>query len=97
MAIYTAARASGIKTLVANTADTVTLTSASSAYIEVKNWSATDRISFRNDGVDPVIDGPDNYIVGPGESLTVTAFAEQDVVKVISAGPAVYHIQGVTK
>ncbi len=94
MATYTAVHASGLKTLAANTVDTVTLT-ADHPLIEVTNWSSFDRISFRVDGPNPAVDAAENYIVGPGQSLLVASLSN-DVVKLISAAAASYTVQGVS-
>jgi hypothetical protein len=57
-------------TLVANTADTVTLTSRPKS-IELRNFSSIAVIYYRVDGTVPTVSGDDTYRLGPNGTLEV--------------------------
>jgi hypothetical protein len=57
-------------TLVANTADTVTLTSRPTS-VELCNYSSSAVIFFRLDGTAPTVSGDDTDRLGPGETVAV--------------------------
>ena len=83
------------KTLVAATADTVTIsTKVHRGYIEIVNENTTSAISATTDGTTPTADADTAYYVPPNsvKSIPVSAYASSHTVKLISAGTPKYSV-----
>ena len=95
MATYTVRR-SKHATLVANAADTVTLSSRPNS-IELRNFSTTAVIFYRVDGVAPTVSGDDTDRLGPEETLQVDLprDVEPPQVSVISSATPAYSVRSI--
>jgi hypothetical protein len=95
MASYTVKR-SKHATLVANTADSVTLTSRPTS-VELRNFSSSAVIFFRLDGTAPTVSGDDTDRLGPEEILQVDLprDVEPPQVGLISSGTPAYSIRAI--
>lgn len=92
MANYSVTRAKHA-TLVANTADTVTLALNSGSVEVVNRASSGAGLFFTIDGTAPTVAGDDTFWVPAGESLIIATNGER-VVKLISATADPYTIVG---
>jgi hypothetical protein len=83
-------------TLVADTADTVTLTSRPIS-VELRNFSTTAVIFYRLDGIAATVSGDDTYRLGPEETLEVDLprDVESPQVSLISSGTPVYSVTAI--
>lgn len=82
-------------TLSASTVDTITLTNDFQTVEVVHRTStAADPIYFTVDGSTPTVGGDNTYVVMPGGWKSVRAWANSDVVKLISAGTPAYSVTG---
>lgn len=87
------------KTLVANTADTITF-SAPFTRLEVYNHDAALFVFVRADGTAAVLSADGTYCIGPGQRVVigptevfgVTAGAVTEAVSLISSGTAAYSV-----
>lgn len=100
MATYTPARITH-QTLTISTVDTVTFTGGMSA-VEILNKDTTGVIYARVDGTNPVVAADENYVILPGQALTIpfagsesAATAGDDVVKLISSTACAYTVTGI--
>ena len=102
MANYSIAR-SKHATLVAATADAVTLTK-NYTQVEILNRSTSGDIYATVDGTAPVSAADNTFFIGPGQALLLAlpnagagtdSDAASDVVKLISAGTPSYSVTGV--
>ena len=95
MASYTVKR-SKHATLVANTADTVTLTSRPTS-VELRNFDSTAVIFFRLDGTAPAVSGDDTDRLGPDETVQVDLPRDVEPPKVglISSGTPAYSVRAI--
>lgn len=84
MASYPAARAVH-KTLTGTTVDTVTL-SSSADFVEVLNYSLTDLLWVRVDGVTPVAAADDTHRIPPNRGKVIAVPANRASVEVLVLG-----------
>ena len=94
MAAVSAARIA-TATLVAATADAVTLTSKPQSAEVVHHGNVTNPIYVRADGTTAVSAAAENEVVLPGERLRI-GLPRTGILSIISAGTATYTIVGTT-
>lgn len=96
MATYTAAR-DVHQTLVANTADTVNLTTNPLSRVEVCNHATTGDLYVRTDGTAAAVAADLNVFVGPGQRVLVPISTPGNgnyVLSLVSASAILYSVHG---
>lgn len=95
MADYTEAR-SKTATLVGDQEDTFTLT-LPFRFVEVTNVDGASRVAFTVNGAAATVDGDDCYVLPAAvSSRKVFVNSTRPVVRVISAGTPVVHVEGLS-
>jgi len=93
MAVYNVVKAKHA-TLVLNVADTVNFSTIGASTFRVTNRGALGAIFLRADGIDPVLQADENYVIPNNtEKLVVVGDSQNPQIRLISAAASPYSVE----